>query len=277
MLSKIFYGKKGCGMEHKASTYARQLLCLKDGASDCDCISCQTKDTMHPDLLIMNGEKYLAEDVSRITSFASKSPIMSNVCVVLIYGMNKISPAMQNKLLKDLEDNKTFRLVATAIDFEGTVLDTIKSRTIGETVYPLSKEAFMKQTQLDNDFYYYLSDGCVNRLSELQDAEPIFKEVYECFKRNEFNRLLIILHLVTEKDNQNFFKKHKAYVADLFLFMEKIYINFSDKLLLDESKRKSFLNRIFVLEEERMKSVNQWYSANDFFLSVCRFIEVEEN
>lgn len=277
MLSKIFYGKKGCGMDTKALSYAKQLLCLKDGASDCDCRSCQTKETMHPDLLIMNGEKYLAEDVNTITSFATKSPVLSNVCVVLVYGMNKISSAMQNKLLKDLEDNQTFRLVATAVDFEGIILDTIKSRTIGENVYPLPKEEFSKLPLSDCEFYYHLTDGCPERIKDLQDAEPLFREIYQCFANNDFINLFRVLHLVTEKDKQNFFSKHKEFVADLFLFMEKIYINFFGENLLDETKRKVFLNRMCVLEEERMRSVNQWYTANDFFLSVCRFIEVKEN
>lgn len=116
---------------------ANTLVCNQVCGNCEHCI--KVKSNTHPDILVYpKGKSFLVSDALDIVDNAYKKPILSNIKVIIINGVDQ-SIAGQNKILKILEEppkNVFFILNTTNTK---TVLDTIMSRVQSYSLAPFSQ------------------------------------------------------------------------------------------------------------------------------------------
>lgn len=278
MLNKIIYGKNGCRLKDEATRFTRQALCSGSGKSDCRCPSCMIPLSTHPDYKIFDRDKYFAEDVDEILSFANHPPVIGSCRAAVVLNLNGLSPALQNKLLKDIEDNDNFFMAATAPEGLGLILPTIQSRTEAVFVRPMSKMDFMKSIKdPDAEFLYYMTQSCPDNVDDMQMAKPIFKRVKSVLENGHYRQLYTVLKQVMEKDKENFFTVYKEFTDNLFFFMEQCLLSpytapgflSPDAVSLSDTGVAAVIQ---VIENERTRYRQPNYGSNDFFLSVCHIV-----
>lgn len=112
--------------------FRHQARLLQGGCGDCgECRSCVsvTSDTS-PDFFLFPKEKYTVEDAERIISECHMKPFEFSQKIFLLREFDTASPAVQNKLLKMIEEppqNVYFFITAKIFDM---VLPTIRSRCV---------------------------------------------------------------------------------------------------------------------------------------------------
>ena len=110
--------------------YAASLaVCTNGGCFDC--VACRKAlGENHPDVLSYPREKdtLMKAEISEITSNCFILPIESKTKVYLLNNFDKTAAAMQNKLLKTLEEPPENTVFFLGVSNEGSVLPTIKSR-----------------------------------------------------------------------------------------------------------------------------------------------------
>lgn len=273
-MNRIYIGANPSVMREKAFTYARKCLC-RTGRDNCTCLSCKTDLKNHVDFLYMNKEKYLKEDIDEISSFAQRIPTYSKKNVVFVENLSGIATKMQNKILKDMEDNENFVLIGSA-PANGNIIDTVLSRATVEISAPLSESAFLKQFPENGDLLFLASNG------DKDVAEVMEKEVFSSFKTikeklesgSDPSFLLKILNLVKEKDKDSFYTKYENFVPNLFRFLFSLYLMplKGNKMFSPNIEMTRLISVCDVLNEELSNSYKSTYSQNDFFSAICRFI-----
>ena len=264
MLSKIIYGKKGCGSSQKALFTAKQALCLKEGTADCNCKSCTAKN--HPDLLILDGVK--GEDIDTLLSFSKNPPLIATTRVVVMEDFDKVLPVTQTKLLKLLEEQPQFCLIATAVD-KGKVLDTVKSRTESIYLNPLSKKAFMERGF--DEVLYYVTEGYVSLVTEREDLVPCFSSVREAFKSRSESALFKALSMANEKKgSSSFFDLYPESVSAVFRYMLALPF-----LLVGDGKGRWRMPDVLITSKAVENEIDNYYhsvafSKADFFTCICK-------
>ncbi len=240
-MSKIFYGKRGSGVNTAAHSFANETLCIYGkAAAGCTCRSCQTNHSSHPDLAVYNKPAYVVEDIAQMLDFCNKPPIISPQKVLVIENMGAITEESQNKLLKNIESNADLCVIGTVYD--GTdVLKTIKSRTHSIFIHPFDKKEFLKKVPETQNgmLLFYMTSGCLGLVEEMQEQIPIYVKVLHAMESADGKELLTALSLVKEKDENAYSQAYRPYVPDLFSFMQKLITDWYMSLWLD---CKSFFN-----------------------------------
>lgn len=176
---------------------------------------------LHPDFLLINkGEdNYIGiEAVSTIASKCSLKPSIADRIVILIDGINEVTETAQNKLLKLIEEagSKVIFILVSTDSYK--VLDTIKSRCRTITYKPLSKTDFIDKGFTSTE--YFVSAGNPDSIN--REVVEIFNMVEKHIKDGNKKGLLEVLHLVKEKDSDNFYLAYPDYVSSLFSFIGEI-------------------------------------------------------
>ena len=86
------------------------------------------------------GKKFTVESANALLSECAMRPLERDKKLIIICGFNELSPLVQNKLLKTLEEpfeGVHFLLGATSLS---PVLDTVKSRVKGLTISPFTED-----------------------------------------------------------------------------------------------------------------------------------------
>lgn len=285
-MSKIIYGKRGCGLKDKAVSIARKTLCLNGTATaDCNCRSCQLSLNAHPDFALFDQSSYTVEDMEEILAFGRKMAIIADYKVIVILNMGAITEESQNKLLKDIEDNERLMIIGTAYENRGEIISTIKSRTQRMEIYPLSKEDFLSSIK-DEDVscLYAMTEGCPGLVDEMRDQIPIFKGVLKALETADARQLLVSLHLVEEKDKEAYCDKYKQYLPNLFSFIEQALLSYLYDTYPDSEENgkifhpvykdnHAYMELINILEQERSICTYSWYTKNDFFTAIAKIAD----
>lgn len=264
MLSKIIYGRKGSDFSKVAPSLIKKALCLKTGEESCDCYSCSLQLSQHSDLIQFLSSSHSVEEIDEIVKFANSNPIISNRKVVYLENLSSVTEVSQNKLLKELEDNKSFVLIATADALVDTVIPTIKSRTETILLEPESKDEFFKmlsdEQKSDADVLYQMTDGYFGLVNSLSEQIDIFKGVEKAFKERDGKLLFSSLNMVADKDKSAYPEKYCEDLPSLFSFMSKL-------ALLEEPNDAVLLLAIIDKENRKYLSARSYTNA-DFFTAL---------
>lgn len=267
MLSKLLLGQKGSDFDKVAFPAIRKALCMK-GQGNCGCYSCQQQLTAHPDVMVLDQNSYLVEDIEKLISFARSSPMIAPVRAAYVKNFSGITEHSQNKLLKELEDNNNFYLVATTCGEDHAVLPTILSRVTKERVKRESREDFIKHfSHLAEDdvlFLYSMSGGYILLAEEMGTQVSIYRQVKEAILQQNKKHLFSALNLVADKDKGNYLELYSEYLDQLFAFMAEVVV---------DAYAERGVALLKIINKEKGKSSSKWYKVNDFFTSITKIAE----
>jgi len=116
-------------LKHFLRYAAALAVCSNGGCLECSSCRKALKDS-HADILVYPREKEVLrkDEINEIVSNCFILPIESRIKVYSLNVFDKTDPAMQNKLLKTLEEPPENTVFFLGVSNESTVLDTIKSR-----------------------------------------------------------------------------------------------------------------------------------------------------
>lgn len=257
-------------------------LALRDLAEETAKVILETENLYaSPDFLLIEPDsngKIGVEDVAQIINKASYCPIKERG-VVLVDSMESMTVQAQNKLLKTIEDEKNLLVIGVAYD--GGILDTIKSRVLMLEFFPLSEEEFKNQyTGAEADMAYILSRGCPEAIND--DLVAFYRPIVENIAIGEEKELVSYLHLLKEKDTDNFFTSRKDEVPFLLNALECAYTDIQRYLVLGETgslcqpqavyEKEQVNRKLELIGKERTKMRFPSYSKDDFFMFVVRLV-----
>ncbi len=271
----ILQEKRGLGKRQAAMDVITQLM-------GCD------SDELHknPDFFLLDRQQdtIKVEDVLALLDKSSLAAIKGKK-FFLVCNAEKMNVQAQNKLLKLLED-KNHTNVLIFLCNQDALLETIKSRYNIILFNPLSVEEitpyFMEKgiAQEELLFAAYLCDFCPHALENMDDYYPALletcKKLMLARKKEDFFR---ILHLIREKDPENFYEVHSAHywvALQMFyylfeqLLLQKLKITKPEKSMnlksLSELYSLPHIYQIcFGLSAHQKQWQNSNYSKNDFF------------
>ena len=125
----MLIGSDGLLLEGFARLFAKLVLC--GNGIPCDkCVSCQKNDLgVHPDLCVLpKEEKYAVSAVEWLNANSNLVPLEAGKKVYILDRFDSASPAVQNKLLKLLENPPPSVTFIVCVSSERAVLPTIHSR-----------------------------------------------------------------------------------------------------------------------------------------------------
>jgi len=171
----------------------------------------------HPDLLLHRGgkERIGVEVIEEISASLSLVPARAKRRVVILEGVERMSPTAQNKFLKVLEEGNAFFILIAY----GEILATIKSRATQVAYRPLPYQAFHDMTGGDEPLYY-ITGGCP-QLTDEENLHDVFAKCGDAVKGRNARALFQALQMVREKDRTSFYVTSKGEVAALFAYLGK--------------------------------------------------------
>lgn len=272
----ILYGKKGLGKRAAAEEIAAVIL------------SCDKADFVH------NLDFYLLDKqndpikVEDILALLEKSSIAAlGTCkVYLICHAEKMNVQAQNKLLKLLEDRNRTNIVILLCERD-TLLDTIKSRCLTISFFPLSGKEMSSYlaskgvSDEDTGLAGFICGNCPYHWEEVSDYFPALKDIgMQMQKISTREELFRVFHLMQEKDAGEFYAVHSGHYIEALSMIQ--YLFFS--LLTVKAATPSYkmqeddfgnLKDLYTVRElsavcsEIAKHQKKWlagaYSKNDFF------------
>lgn len=189
----LFTGQRGVGKRLIADRFTGSFICLKENGPCGICDSCrQVAVGTYPDLLILerddkgkipvgNRERVMPGTVRWLIEKLSKAP--STGCYsVIIDGVDTISEAGQNALLKTIEEPYSKAYIILIADSRSGILPTIISRCIEIPFQPLKNSeilSIIKQKGIEraeSGFISLVSGGSADIATDLHD-EKILEEV----------------------------------------------------------------------------------------------------
>lgn len=271
----ILLGKRGLGKRQAAMDAIAQFLgCSSDGLHK------------NPDFFLLDREQDTIK-VDDILVLLEKSSLaaLKGKKFFLICNAENMNVQAQNRLLKLLED-KNLTNVLIFLCNQDTLLETVKSRCNIIQFSPLSLEEispyFLKRgiAKEELPFAAYLCDFCPHAIEYMGDYYPVLletcKKLMQSRKKEDFFR---ILHLLREKDPENFYEVHSAhYWAALRMFyylfeqllLQKLNIEKAENSMGFKNLGELYsLRHIYQVCSGLSAHQKQWqnssYSRNDFF------------
>jgi len=261
-INTLFYSSSG--IEEHIYSVARQVL-----ATD--------NLLVHPDYIevrLQKDKKSIGVDeVYPVVKMGLQRPVLAEEKgVAIIWGMDLLTPAAQNKLLLTLEANKNVLILAT-MQREDLVLDTVKSRM---RVVNLQKSTYdmFRIFGTDSDILWLASHHDFSLAQTTKDFAETYRQIEKiCLEKDDMTELLPIMHLVKEKDKDHFGQNRPlmeccfTVMADTFScraingFMNRELASKYSRLSLDCS-----------IETKRVWKTS--YSKEDFFLKIINIIEM---
>lgn len=272
----ILYGKKGLGKRMAAEETASAIL------------GCGREELGH------NVDFYLLDKqndpvrVEDILTLLEKSSIAAlGTCkVCLICHAEKMNVQAQNKLLKLLEDRNRTNIVILLCE-RGTLLDTIKSRCLTISFFPLSDKEMASYLATesvpakDSGLAGFICGNCPYHWTEVSAYFPDLSKLSQQIKNiREKKELFAIFHLVREKDADEFYAAHSGHYTEALSMIQYLFYTLMTAKAApkaDTGAADDFGNLadiytmrgLYTVCTEIAKHQKQWltgaYSKNDFF------------
>lgn len=251
-ISVLLMGQKGIPLLEDAFSYASLILGIEEKSLK-----------NHPDFLFLTpGSSTMGvEEAAQAVSFCFMKPSRSAFMVVLIDRIDQMTVQGQNKLLKQLEDCPHVRFILTAET--DRVLETVKSRVSVFQYSPMQEEDFLSQT-VAGKLDYQITGGCPGFIKE--DWYPAVKEIFKktglAVQQGNYQELFVLLHLVKEKDPENFFSLYPELVKNLFDFI-------GTTIMSGDGLSDTDYNRIKTLTKHMAACTEPFYTKEWFFLCIA--------
>jgi len=285
----LLTGKKGLGKFTYAMEVARRLLCLDNGDDNCECESClKVQAGTHPDLKVLGTDKDICvADIGKLSMFLSLSPVLSSNRIIIFDNADRMNYSAQNKILKDLEENSMIFIFVA----HNKMLPTIHSRTLVYNFRELSylefSEAKLFENFFERDLLYTSTGGAIGRAIELKQSD-VFDDYLEGFKTviTEDNGVEVLrkLHLVKEKDSENYFtiigeyrysflRALRAYFISLIIQMGGFSALIFREIGVHETKLSLQDVYQIVLRIDQLCSMNEKLVISDFYSLILFIVE----
>lgn len=271
----ILLGKRGLGKRQAAMDVIAQFMECNSG-----------KLYKEPDFFLLDRQQDIIK-VEDILTLLEKSTLaaLKGKKFFLICNAENMNVQAQNKLLKLLEDRNSTNVLIFLCN-QDSLLETIKSRCNIISFAPLSiKEItpyFLEKgiAQEEILFAAYLCGFCPHAIDSMSDYYPKLletcKRLMQVSRREEFFQ---ILHLIREKDPDNFYEVHSAHywvALQMFYYLfeqllrQKLKITESENCTDFKGLEKLYsLSHIHQICSRLSAHQKQWqnscYSKNDFF------------
>lgn len=169
----LIVGDEGVGRRFATLQVAKEIFCVGEKVAECKCFACrQIDEGVHSDLVHVSplDDKEIGVDQIRsVVDDADAYPSMAAVKIFLIDGVDRMTPAASNALLKTLEEPPaTSRFFLLAED-ANRVIPTIRSRC-GRVRFRRLPESFIvsRVQQFESDgtkalVYGRMAEGSVGR------------------------------------------------------------------------------------------------------------------
>lgn len=265
----LFMGRPGLPLREEAKQLAADLL-----ACDPDRLE------FHPSYLLVEtskGKKTMGvEEAELVVSTATQTPVLSDRRVIIIDGIDRMTEAGQNKLLKTLEDKQDAVILATA--YSDTVLSTIKSRMSIRERLSLSYEAFLaalpEEYKDDAEHYYRITSGCPGLVDELSGYSDDLKVAYQDVRSGDLVKIVADFHLVREKDKA-------AITASPYMLQAMQAIEAALMAELENNSGVYTLSElgqmVGLVIDNKARLATTAYTKDDFFRMVMELIEIKED
>lgn len=272
--SQLLEGSPGLNMLTDALEFARSYL----GRCNLD---------THPDYLyvgVSNSKKSMGVDEAKLVeNKASLRPSLAARQVIVIDGIDMMTVAGQNKLLKTLEDKEA---IIIAISYGNKVLDTVYSRLEIVPYHTLCREDFCGVTQLTDkqaDILFAASHGCPAVVERIVDYLPRFEDILSSIETGELSGLIPAMSLLKEKDKESIAESSdRIYFINFLLsaFMEQL-VFLTTATLPEHPLAKGCpsysYEQLFTIMQLLMKHQcicqQSTYSKNNFFHLIVGIIE----
>lgn len=182
----LFYGPQGSGKRTLARQFAQAILCRGALPRPCgrcpDCV--KVLKNIHPDLFTAGGEggksSFHAEVVRKIRSEAYILPNSGEYKVYLLCGVENMSAAAANALLKVLEEPPRHVVFLLTCENKSAIPETLVSRCVPVALYPVAPKECAEaverlsgeQDRAEIDYAVSLSDGVIgSALALLTDKD----------------------------------------------------------------------------------------------------------
>ncbi len=148
-------GEKGMGKKTLAEAFLLELFCEETDDSRRPCLSCpQCKKILsgnHPDVIYIRHEKPAVISVDEIREQLMDTtdikPYLGKYKVYVIPDADKMTPQAQNAVLKTLEEPPAYVIILMLVNDDRSLLDTVRSRVIKESLRPLTDNAVREYLQ----------------------------------------------------------------------------------------------------------------------------------
>lgn len=270
----LLSGVPGLPMLEDALHFAREYL----GTDNLD---------RHPDYLYVHQlpkkKSIGVEEVALINTKATLKPTLAKKRIIIIDGIDNMTEAAQNKILKILEDCDA-TVIILAIAYSERVLATIKSRLVVYDYRHLGFVEFadaMKQySDLSPYMYYLLSYGCINLVEDLTDYDAVFRSIVRVIDKENYPELLQVMSLLKEKDPNAI--TNTPYIKNV---LHLICACFSEKVMLlyDQGGKlmtspvngtiKKYDDICQMIGDHLIKCMDRSYSKDNFFSLIVYIIE----
>lgn len=182
----LFVGEESIGKKLTALSFAKTLLCRKQGLEPCNsCNSCLKFDNWnHPDLEFIEPEKGLIkkEKIDDMIKSMTIAPLESKRKVIIIDESDKMGSESQNALLKTLEEPPSYINIILITSNMKNLIPTIVSRSQIVKFYPVENEKIVEllmkrygKTLEEASFIAHFTKGSVGKSINLSKSQEFFQ------------------------------------------------------------------------------------------------------
>ena len=179
----LLVGEEGVGRRFAVQQLTRELFCQADKLSSCTCYACkQVRDNVHVDSVHVQAPEGKEMGVDQIRSLIEESdgyPLTAPVKIFMIEGVDRMTVAASNALLKTLEEPPSKVRFFLLAENYSKVIPTIRSRCSRVPFYRLPETFILsKVQQFEKDptkskVYTRMSEGSVGRAIQYWGAGKI--------------------------------------------------------------------------------------------------------
>lgn len=257
----------------------KNSICTCQSPEKCTCMAVEYMyKKQNPDILEIDGGVKIGEFREKTELFYSLGANMSRRKVLYLPELDKMSEIVQNALLKYLEDsNDRVVCIARATNLD-SILSTVKSRMsiIKHRDY-LTAEEFEKYCMKNaigmSELYYCLTGGRISKIETVSRLMGTWQSILKLLpKKENMAEIFRQLHLIKEKDNENFAERHKELTDSLIYIVQYAFY----KMLSDEQttwSKEQIRRNIVLCDEELYKVANYPYKGNRLTLFFIKLYE----
>ncbi|NMB27551.1 MAG: DNA polymerase III subunit delta' [Tissierellia bacterium] len=191
--SYLFEGEESIGKKMVALSFAKTLLCKKQGLKPCNsCNSCLKFDNLnHPDFKLIEPEKnrISKKTIDKLIKSMSIAPLESKRKIVVIDNSHEMGLEAQNGLLKTLEEPPSYINIILITSSSNNLIPTIISRCQVVKFYPVENKKIEELLKLnynktleEANFIAHFTQGSVGRSIILSKSEDFFSKREETLK-----------------------------------------------------------------------------------------------
>ena len=295
--SYLFEGEESIGKRMVALSFAKTLLCKKQGLQPCNnCNSCLKFDNFnHPDFELIEPEKdkIKRDEIKNIIDNINIAPLESPRRIFIIDNSDKIGVEGQNALLKTLEEPPSYINIVLITSNINKLIPTILSRCERIKFYPVETKKIGEflvskydKTIEEASFISHFTKGSVGRAITLSETpeffemrEEVLNIIDSIIKGDKFKAFSSMdFFLNNKEDYEEILDIIIYWFRDLILYKElgntELLVNkdktslLSSQSFLKEGQINDIINRTMNTKKDIKRNINYQLAMETMLLSM---------